>query len=161
MNKHKKRNKLTVHLTFVAGFGSGHGSSWQCRLHVDSEGNELFANYTSVLFLCRAFLSGAFTTSDRKDRTCPSVCLQVSKSASTESRLSRTLSGDFTKDSTTSSVSSESQLSLSRDDIASSLERPYDAEGPEINEVRTALCAVHVVRRSFPVRMVRELSIWC
>ncbi len=64
----------------------------------------------------------------------------MSKSASTESRLSRSVSGEFTNTKgSTSSVSSESQLSLSRDDLASSLERPYDAEGPEINEVRACV----------------------
>ncbi len=63
---------------------------------------------------------------------------KVSKSASCESRVSRSVSGDFTKGSQTSSECSESQLSLSRDDAASSLERPYDAEGPEINEVQLA-----------------------
>ena len=64
---------------------------------------------------------------------------KVSKSASCESHLSGSVSGELTKDSTTSSMSSGSQLSLSRDEIASSLERPYDAEGPEINEVSTVL----------------------
>ena len=74
---------------------------------------------------------------------------KVSKSGSCESHLSGSVSGELTKDSTTSSMSSGSQLSLSRDEIASSLERPYDAEGPEINEVSAVLS----VTLGFKVRM--------